>query len=117
MDNVVHVPLRYQEFRKVKVSQNTYISAKSRSTPSAAIATVWPSPSGILSSRKPSGDDVRVRVIQYFLLHTPSLQVSSGEEVRDIVQKPHILAQVDWYQDHPRKFSIGNGIILATTVC
>ena len=112
VENVLHAPLQYQEFCEVKIFHDTYVSARSRSSRSAVITAVWPSPSGILSSRKPIGDDIRVGTIQYFLLHTPLLKVAQGEEV----QKPHILAQIDWYQDHPRKFSMGNGIILAATV-
>ena len=111
--NVLHVPLYYEEFREVKLFQNTYTSSKSRSTRSATVAAIWPSPSGILDSRSPSGDDIRVGVIQYFLLHTPVLKSPDKD---DQVQKTHILAQIEWYQDHPRKFSLGNGVILAATV-
>lgn len=109
----VHVPLYYEEFCEVKLCQNTYTSSKSRSTRSATIAAIWPSPSSILDSRSPFGDDVRVGVIQYFLLHTPVLKsLDKGDQV----QKTHILAQIEWYQDHPFKFSLGNGVILAATV-
>ena len=30
--------------------------------------------------------------------------------------KSHILAQVSWYDDHPCKFALKNGIILSATV-
>lgn len=52
-------------------------------------------------------------MIQYFLLHTPVLKSPDKD---DQVQKTHILAQIEWYQDHPFKFSLGNGVILAATV-
>lgn len=52
-------------------------------------------------------------MLQYFLLHTPVLKSPDKD---DQVQKTHILAQIEWYQDHPRKFSLGNRVILAATV-
>ena len=116
-ENVVHVPLRYEEFRSVEVFNEMYTSVKSRTTKSAAIVAAWPSPGGILTSRNPSQDDIRVGMVQYFLLHTPSVRVSTDEEAVRTTEKAHILAKINWFQDHPQKYLLGNGIILSATVC
>lgn len=79
----------------------------SRTSRSAAILAAWPSHRGILT-RLPTSDDVRVGIIQSYFLHTPLI---ANQE-----SKPHLLAQVDWLQDHPCKFLLKNGIVLSTTV-
>ena len=117
LENVVHVPLRYEEFHSVEVFNEMYTSVKSRTTKSAAIVAAWPSPGGILTSRKPSQDDIRVGMVQYFLLHTPSVTVSTDGEAACTTEKAHILAKINWFQDHPQKYLLGNGIILSATVC
>ena len=110
------MPLRYVEFHDIKVFQKIYVSKKSRSRKSSAVLAVWPSPSGIITSRTPCGDDVRVGEIIYFLLHCikVKLQVSTDPE---IVDKTHILACIRWYEDHSRKFLLGNGIVIASSTC
>lgn len=106
-EKVLQVPLHYQEYREIKIFDRTYSSCKSRTSRSAAIIAVWPSLSGILK-RAPIKDDIRVGVIQSFILHTPSL---ANEE-----KNWHVLAQVSWLDDHPHKFALNNGIILSSTL-
>lgn len=115
---VTHIPLRYEEFREVKVFEEVYTSAKSKSTRSSVIVAVWPSPLGILSSRRPTRDDIRVGAINFFLVHCPVIAShdQSNPNVETTITKPHVIAEIEWYQDHPRKFSFGNGIVLSATV-
>ena len=47
-----------------------YTSEKSRSERSSAILAAWPSVSGVLL-RTPHEDDLRVGIVQFFILHTP----------------------------------------------
>ena len=110
-ENVVHVPLRYTEFNQIKVFDRIYTSTKSRTTRSAAFIAIWPHLSGILTSRHPQVQDVRVGIIENFLIHTPEIKQADGENF----QQPHVLAYVKWYQDHPQKF-FSNGIVLSATV-
>ena len=117
LEKVVHVPLRYEQFHSVEVFNEMYTSAGSRTTRSAAIIAAWPSPGGILTSRKPSHDDIRVGIVQHFLQHTPSVKVSTDERAQTTEKRQHILAKVSWFQDHPQKYLLGNGIILSATVC
>ena len=111
-ENVVHVPLRYTEFNQIKVFDRIYTSTKSRITRSAAFIAIWPHLSGILTSRRPQVQDVRVGIIENFLIHTPEIKQADGENF----QQPHVLAYVKWYQDHPQKFFFSNGIVLSATV-
>lgn len=112
-ENVVHVPLQYTEFHDVQVFDKTYISVKSRSTKSPAVLAAWASPSGIITDRVPCCDDIRVGIIKYFLLHSAKVK----SEDRTNVEKIHVLACIDWSEDHPHKFLFGNGIIIGATVC
>ena len=59
--------------------------------------------------RVPCSNDVRVG-IQYFLLHCAKVKSEDGTEIK----KPHLLACINWNEDHPHKYRIGNGIIAAT---
>ena len=76
---------------------------------------VWPFPSVILSSRIPCSDDVRVGVIKYFLLHSAKVKSKVNTDSEDIVEKTHIIACVDWNEDHSRKFFLGIGTCKAFT--
>ena len=107
-DNIAHIPLRYVEYHEVKALETVFISAKSRSTRSSTIIAVWPSPSGILTSRAPSVDDVRVGKI---LVHNPVIKQEGTT-----TEFPHILAEIEWSQDHHQKFHFGNETIIAAPV-
>ena len=113
-DNVIHVPLRYEEFREVNIFRKTFTSEKSRSSKSPIVLAVWASPSGILTTRSPTCDDARVGAVKYFLLHTAKIKIDSENSA--IINKTHISAHIEWNQDHPRKFHFGNGIIISSSV-
>ena len=50
-------------------------------------------------------------------IRTPSVKVSTDGDTQT-TEKPHILAKVNWFQDHPQKlFAWEYGIILSATVC
>lgn len=115
-ENLVHVPLRYEEFHEIKIFEKTYISSKSRSTRSSSILAVWPTPSGILTSRTPSSEDIRIGSIQYFLLHTPIVTECYNQESNTTTEVAHILAEIEWSQDHPQKFHLGNGVIIGAPI-
>jgi len=115
-DNVIHVPLRYEEFREVNVFCKTFTSEKSRSSKSPIVLAVWPSPSGILTTTSPTCDDVRVGAVKYFLLHTAKIKIDNVDSENCTINKTHILARIQWNQDHPRKFHFGNGIIISSSV-
>ena len=100
IENVAHIPLQYIEFHDVQVFAKTYISEKSRSTKSPAILGTWPSQSGIIMDRVPCSNDVRVGMIQYFLLHCAKVKSEDGTEI----EKPHLLACINWNEDHPTNF-------------
>ena len=123
VESVQHVPLRYVEFHQIRIFEQLYTSARSRTNCSSAIVAFWPHLSGILSSRQPSVDDVRVGVVEYFMLHTPALKSDKSTPgtsscCQNVASEPkkHLLAHVKWYQDHPQKFVLGNGIVLSATV-
>ena len=112
---VVQVPLRYEEFYQLKIFKSVLSTSKSRSSKSTAVIAAWPSPSGILTGRKPMPDDVRVGTIEYFFSHQPTILLCEGDANR-AVATPHLLARVKWFQDHPQKFLLKNGIVIASTV-
>ena len=116
-ENVDHVPLRYTQFIQVQIFEQTYTSAKSRTSRSSGIIATWPYLAGILTSRPPSMNDVRVGFIQYFLLHKPCIK-SPRDYSHQTTENSntHFLACVKWLQDHPQKFVLGNGTILSATV-
>ena len=62
-------------------------------------------------------NDVRVGVVEYFMIHVPALKserstsgTSSSCPNVAVEPKKHLLARVKWYQDHPQKFVLGNGL-------
>ena len=108
VENVVHVPLQYVEFRDLKVFDKTFISEKSRSKKSSAIIAAWPSITGILTSRHPCKDDICVGTVKYFLCHSAMIKINQQD-----TEKNHMLAFVDWNDNHPQKFMLGNGIVIS----
>ena len=55
------------------------------------------------------------------LIHTPAISTSSAvpssnADDATVELKEHILAHVQWYQDHPQKFVLGNGIVISASV-
>ena len=121
IDRVSYVPLQYKECRQINVMGEIYTSEKSRSERSSAILAAWPSVSGVLL-RTPHEDDLRVGIVQFFILHTPHIRkdiVVNATALTNVelLKEPHILAKVSWLQDHPRKLmKYKNGIIMAATV-
>ena len=114
MINVKHVPLCYTQFHQVRVFEQIYTSMKSRTSRSSVVIAVWPHLTSILTTQ-PTMEDVRVGVIEYFLLHVPEIKINTSEEVS---KQDHniILVHIIWYQDHPQKLFMGNGIVLSVTV-
>ena len=100
-ENVVHIPLRCTEYNQIKVLEQIYTSTKSRTTRSAVIIAIWPHLSGILTSMRPQVQDIRVGVTNFFV-HTPKLKQRNADD-NVILQQPHLLASIKWYQDHPQK--------------
>lgn len=115
-ENVIHVPLRYIQFHQIKVLEQVYTSTRARTTQSSVILALWPYLSGILNSRLPCKQDIRVGIIENFLLHTPKIKKASQDGDSQVSQVAHLIACVKWYQDHPQKFFFGNGIVLSATV-
>ena len=99
-ENVVHIPLRCTEYNQIKVLEQICTSTKSRTTRSAVIIAIWPHLSGILTSTRPQVQDIRVGVIENFFIHTPKLKQRNADN-NVILQQPHLLASIKWYQDHP----------------
>ena len=96
--------------------EQIYTSLKSRSSKSSAIIAVWPHLSGIVTSNC-NVENVRVGSIEHFILHTPTLKVETdGHQGYEYRKEDHLLTRIKWYQDHPRRFSMGNGIVLSATV-
>ena len=111
-ENVKHVPLRYTQLHQVRVFEQIYTSMKSRTCRSSVVIAVWSHLTSILTTQ-PTMEDVRVGVIEYFLLHVPEIKINTSEEVS---KQDHILVHIIWYQDHPQKLLMGNGIVLSATV-
>lgn len=117
-DNINHVPLRYTEFKQVRVLEQMYTSTRARTSRSSAIIAVWPHLTGILTSIPPSVEHIRVGIIDCFMLHTPCVKISgdASANASNVESRQHLLARVDWYQDHPHKFFLGNGLLISATV-
>ena len=78
----------------------------------SAVIAVWPHLSGILTSNY-TKENVRIGIVDYFLLHLANIKCDTGDEDE---KTEHLLAHVNWFQDHPCKFNLGNGTILSATV-
>ena len=102
---VTHIPLRYEEF---EIFRQIYTSSKSRSHKSTTIMAIWPSLTGKILDRSYRTEDVRVGIIEYFILHTPTIE---GQK-----DQPHILAKVKWFDDHVRKNWFKNSIVVSCTL-
>ena len=123
VESVQHVPLRYVQFHQIQIFEQLHTSLRSRKNCSSAIVAFWLHLSGIQTSRQPSVDNVRVGVVEYFMLHIPALKserstsgTSSSCQHVAVEPKKHLLARDKWYQDHPQKFVLGNGIVLSATI-
>ena len=116
MCDVDHVPLQYTQFHHIRVFEQIYTSTKLRTSRSSAVIAIWPYLSGILTSG-PSMDHVWVGIIEYFLVHTPTIKLGhSTIQSCEVTKQDHLLAHIKWYQDHPQKYFMGNGIVLSATV-
>ena len=60
---IEYIPLYHQRFNQIKIMGDLFTSAKSRTTRSAAVLATWPSVTGILSSRNPIREDLRIGVV------------------------------------------------------
>ena len=89
-ENVKHVPLRYTQFHQVRVFEQIYTSMKSRTCRSSVVIAVWSHLTSILTTQ-PTMEDVRVGVIEYFLLHVPEIKINTSEEVS---KQDHILVHI-----------------------
>ena len=110
--NIIHVPLRYTQYSLIKVFEQTFTSNRSRTSRSSSVLAIWPHSSGSLITAQPSIEHIRVGTIDHFILHTPVLTNAQGGSTSE----PHLLARITWYQDHPHKTELGNGIILSASV-
>ena len=115
VESVQLVPLHYVQFHQIQIFEQMYTSLRSRKSCSSAIVDFWPHLSGILTSRRPSMDDVRVGVVECFMLHIPGLESDrstsgTSSSCQNVAMEPkkHFLTSVQWYQDHPQKFVLGN---------
>ena len=107
VENIVHVPLLYVEFTNIKVFNKTYLSEISTAEKSPAIIAAWPSVSGILTERHPSNDDLHVGTVKYFA------SLFNHKTNNAVSKECHILACIDWNEDHPQKNFLGSGIIIS----
>ena len=115
-DHIDHVPLRYTHYNQIRIFDQMFTSEASRTTRSSVIIAVWPYLSGILTSQMPTRENVRVGLVQHYMLHIPILK-SQVESNNSIVEpKEHLLAYIHWYQDHPKKFMLNNGIVISATI-
>ena len=120
IENINMVPRKYTQFNQIRIIDQIYTSSRSRTSRSSVVIAVWSHLSSILSSN-PTMNYVRVGTIEYFLLHTPVIKIaaagdSSTTENYVTTKQDHLLAHIKWYQDHPQKFHMNNGIVLSATV-
>lgn len=107
-EQVTHVPMQYEEFNQVEIFKKLYTSSKSRSHKSTTIMAIWPSLTVRILDRSYRSEDVRVGIIEYFILHNPIIQ---GQK-----DQPHIFAKVKWFDDHVRKNWFKNSIVVSCTL-
>ena len=89
------IPMQYEEFNQVEIFQQIYTSSKSRSHKSTTIMAIWPSLTGKILDRSYRTEDVRVGMIEYIILHIPTIEGQKDQH--------YILAKVKWFDDHVRK--------------
>ena len=97
--SVQHVARFYHEAKQIIINGEEYISQKSRSVKSNLIAAHWPSVSGI----DPQGDaDLRIAGVKSFTRNevVVSAPTCTDHDHEQLSTKVHILAKVEWYQDH-----------------
>ena len=101
---IKHVLLNYKEFHQIEIYGHCYTSSKSRSRRSTCIMAIWPNCIGKITDHNCTSEDVRVRVIEYFVSHIPI--------ITDIQNQEHILAKVNWYDDRCTLEKLGLEILL-----
>lgn len=65
---------------------------------------IWPSLTGKILDCNYRMEDIRVGIIEYFILHNPIIQ---GQK-----DQPHIFAKVKWFDDHVSKNRFKNSIVI-----
>ena len=107
---IQHVPMKYTEFYQVKVYGHWYTSLRSRSHKSTCIMAIWPNCIGKIISHDHNclSEDVRTGLIEYFVLHNPTIDGIDDETFN--------FAKVKWYDDHPRKFWFKNSVVVSSTL-
>ena len=101
VESVQRVPPCYMQFHQIWIFEQLYTSSQSRTNCSSAIVAFKPHLSGILTSGQPSVDDVRVGVVECFMLHIPALKSDKGTSGTSssclnvaVEPKKHLLASV-----------------------
>ena len=105
--NITEIPRTYRDSKKLIINREEFISSRSRSEKSYAIAAHWPNVVGIDSQGEAP---LRIAKCESFIQHTLPGTTPSGGSVT------HVLARVQWYDDHPRRNYLHSSITLCSTV-
>ena len=101
----------YIECKQIFVNGELFLSSKSHSQRSNAIAAHWLNISGIDTSGEAP---LRVGIISYFLRHELKLISKSSAS---IIANVNVLAHIKWFEDHPYKGKYIPTLCFCDNVC
>lgn len=90
------------------INKEEFISTKSRSQRSAAIASYWPRTSETADSHNLT---LRIGLVKYLFRHKITLAMDGKTK-----SVHHTIAHVDWYSDHPYSNYIHEAVVICATV-
>lgn len=98
----------YHESKQLVINGEDFITAKSRSQRSAAVAAHWPGVLGIdISGEAP----VRIGTVVSFIRHSATLKDKTSDTSL-VLTRVHVLARVNWFTEHPQRNCFHPSIIL-----
>ena len=108
--NITHISRFYHESKQMVINKEEFISQKSRSQRSTAIAAYWP------QNKKDAGNiSLKIGLVQSFFLHQIAV-VESSASTDKTKNLQNIIAFVKWYSDHSQCDHIHDSVVITASV-
>ena len=102
----------YKETRRLIIDAEEFLSLQSQSDRSAVVLAKWRGRDGIDTVGQEANS---VGIVRSYFQHTIHI-LPQGTSEESHISFEHVLAQVDWYEDHSQRNHCGESIIVASTM-
>ena len=103
----------YKETKRLIINGEEFLSLQSQSDSSAVVTAKWRGRDGIDTVGE-EANRLSVGIVRSYIQHTIHV-FPQGTSEESPMPLEHVLAQVDWYEDHPQRHHFGESIIVAST--